>query len=227
MNDVSCNSFCDGSINLLVNDGVLPYTYDWFGNDPDSLCVGMYAFQITDSLGCIYVDSGYVETPDSLDLTISLNGLQLTANVIGGTPPYNYNWFSATNQLGTNQSILISYSGYYYCLAYDQNHCQSDTVAYFYNDISPTVIYESNFYNFSIYPNPTLGLINISFEVIKYQNINIFLIDVLGKSLLVDKLTSFKGKYKKQIDISKFAKGMYLLKIELLDCTINNKVILE
>ena len=77
-------------------------------------------------------------------------------------PPYSYTWFdNQNNQLSTTANQSITYIGNYYCLVYDSQHCQSDTLV-FSNHISATE--DINITNVLIYPNPSDGIINIAFS---------------------------------------------------------------
>ena len=109
-----------------------PYQSNWFGYNADSLCPGIFYFEIVDSLGCVYSDSVMINSPDSIDLIITENNGILYASSTGGTPPISYSWFTIGNQLGSGQSLNISNVGNYYCVAYDSEHCNSDTIMYHY-----------------------------------------------------------------------------------------------
>ncbi|NQX97038.1 MAG: T9SS type A sorting domain-containing protein, partial [Flavobacteriales bacterium] len=61
---------------------------------------------------------------------------------------------------------------------------------------------------FSIYPNPTNGLITINFGNNKLKNASIQVIDLLGKTLLNQKITAQKTT----LNLTNYAKGIYLVK---------------
>ncbi|MEX2485747.1 MAG: gliding motility-associated C-terminal domain-containing protein [Brumimicrobium sp.] len=57
--DPNCYESCDGSIDLTVDGGTTPYTYNWFGiptpsttNTAVDLCDGEYGFEIVDDNNC-------------------------------------------------------------------------------------------------------------------------------------------------------------------------------
>jgi len=101
--DVSCFELCDGAIDLEINGGVLPYTYQWSGGLPPDedqifLCAGTYTVTITDSLGCSNIVSIYVSEPSELLVTVETgnpicfddcNGTA-TISAGGGIPPYTF-----------------------------------------------------------------------------------------------------------------------------------------
>lgn len=62
----SCINCNDGSIQITTSGGLPPYNFSWLPNvstsaDADSLLTGTYAVCITDSVGCIFCDSVFVD----------------------------------------------------------------------------------------------------------------------------------------------------------------------
>ena len=209
--DASCKGFCDGLTDLVVSNGISPYTINWLGVNPDSLCVGVHYYEIFDSLGCLYSDSVLITAPDSINASISQVGNLLTVNATGGVPPYSYNWFSQTNQLGTGDTLLVSGFGNYYCIAYDEQHCQSDTVVFLYSVSSLDNLYLSDL---SIYPNPSKNIVNIEISSIDKIDLKVSIYDVFGRNIFYDFEENIKGMYSKQVNLSYYSKGVYLLKVD-------------
>jgi len=108
--DVTVNSGNDGTIDITVTGGTLPYIFSWTtidGNglvpedeDQTGLTAGNYDVTITDKNGCTVNDSFTISEPGALNLTavltdISCNGDNdgtIDITVSGGTTPYTYNW---------------------------------------------------------------------------------------------------------------------------------------
>ena len=74
-------------------------TLDWFGMDPNALPAGTHNYEITDDNGCTAQDQITINQPNFLQASgfVSQNILgygnangEITAQVIGGIPPYNY-----------------------------------------------------------------------------------------------------------------------------------------
>ena len=118
---VSCYNFTDGSLSVLSNGGIGPYTYFWSNGQSglgltniNNLSSGSYYLTTRDALGCVVIDSIDIPNPDPLYVTaqellrVSCNGLsdgQAFAIGTGGTSPYNFSW-SGTSQVGDSVNTL-------------------------------------------------------------------------------------------------------------------------
>ena len=177
----------------------------------------------------MYSDSVLINSPDSLELSITENSGVLSASVIGGVPPISYSWFNSFTQLGTGQTLNTSYLGDYYCVAYDSQHCNSDTILYYYG-VNPLDVVDFTDFGLDgllVYPNPTAGILNIEFSTHATINFSVTITDVIGQYVSLDSQRLFSGTYKKEFDFSSFAKGMYFINIQINNNTVNKKIILE
>jgi hypothetical protein len=84
------------------------------------------------------------------------------------------------------------------------------------NTTIPTEIDKIENFDFNIYPNPTTGIIKIDAEF-EIKNIKIF--DILGKLII--------ETAEKEIDLSSYSKGIYLVKIETQDKIKTYKILLD
>ncbi len=134
----SCSNSSNGSINLRVNGGTPPYSFDWNNdmttNHITNLELGEYYCTITDSDLCFQVFGPIKLTPpDSLDVIISAidhvtcageqNG-SVEIAVKGGTPPYSYLWTSK-NFISSSDDIYNLNPGIYTLQVNDYNGCQN------------------------------------------------------------------------------------------------------
>ena len=78
-----------------------------------------------------------------------------------------------------------------------------------------------------IFPNPSKGLFNFKFNSRKKQNVQINILDALGKKIISDNLQWFMGEYSKEIDLTNNKKGVYFLEIEIDGGIINKKLLLQ
>ncbi|MEZ4936644.1 MAG: gliding motility-associated C-terminal domain-containing protein [Crocinitomicaceae bacterium] len=130
----TCFNYADGSITLQVIGGLAPFQYNWSNGGTSSsinnLSEGMYAFTVTDSLGCVRIDSAQLVQPaeitaqtntDSSYCNLS-DGNAYISNISGGFGPYSIEW--AYNN-STNMSLLGIPAGNYPVTVTDANGCQS------------------------------------------------------------------------------------------------------
>ncbi len=112
--DALCFGENSGTIDLTVDGGFAPYTYDWFpaipGNpeDPLDLAAGDYNVTVTDASGCTSTAHFAVGQPASAvqlvctqSSTVSLPGLtdgEGSVNISGGTAPYSVAWTPGSSQ---------------------------------------------------------------------------------------------------------------------------------
>ncbi|PLW92395.1 MAG: hypothetical protein C0592_11060, partial [Marinilabiliales bacterium] len=132
VNEVCGNG--QGSIDILINGGQLPYNYSWSNGatteDLTNLSAGDYYCVVTDNNGCSVTTPTFTVTNDGGDLTIYNidldneicgNGLgEIELFVNGGVSPYLYSW---SNGETTSVSDSLS-AGTYTATVTDQNGCQ-------------------------------------------------------------------------------------------------------
>jgi gliding motility-associated-like protein len=121
----TCNSYCDGIINVTPTNGLAPYTYVWTNNANTSqilmgCCAGSYSVFITDANGCnVIANATLVDPPlvvggpiiysDTICMN-STNEIYFCPNI---GPGYTYQWSTVgniTTGQGTNQ-ISVDWNG--------------------------------------------------------------------------------------------------------------------
>ena len=90
-----------------------------------------------------------------------------------------------------------------------------------------TYINENELDNINIYPNPSTGILNLSFRLEKNQDLRIRILNVIGEEIVIDDLDQFTGNYNKQFGLIKYCKGIYFLEIKSESIIINKKFILS
>ncbi len=130
---VICFGESNGTATANASGGTMPYSYQWSDGSvlgiATGLGVGNYMVTITDSKGCIAVDSIYVASPSVVDVTLnqsdlSCNGFSdgvINAVTGGGIPGYSYEWSSGA----TTQGISGLGTGTYTVSVTDANGCVS------------------------------------------------------------------------------------------------------
>jgi len=102
-------------------------------------------FTIIDDSTCVYDTIITITQPDNLEVILeaqgdiscySYNNGFIDIDVIGGTPPYQYEWLDNTNTVfETGTDIVGNLSpGAYAVLVLDNNFCISDTINFYINE---------------------------------------------------------------------------------------------
>ena len=134
--NTNCFGGNDGSINLTLHGGTVPYTYAWSNGattqNISSLSAGAYTCIVTDANGCTYTTSSIsISSPSAISATeTSANAscfggndgsINLTSS--GGTAPYTYAWSNGA----TTQNLASLSAGTYTCTVTDANGCTYTT----------------------------------------------------------------------------------------------------
>lgn len=70
------------------------------------------------------------------------------------------------------------------------------------------------FEQLNVYPNPANEAVNIGFHVQQQQNITISIVSLSGQEIYREQLNSFKGDYRRTLQLDEVVKGVYLLKLQ-------------
>jgi hypothetical protein len=79
-----------------------------------------------------------------------------------------------------------------------------------------------NTWNITAYPNPSHGIVNISFDAVDDAQIDIAVIDLSGRSVWNITEHAFTGENLRSYDLSQLPKGVYMMRLNMGD---NLKVI--
>lgn len=132
--NVQCFNTNTGSAVLSVTGGVSPYTYNWNPSVSTQhlatgLGAGNYQVTISDANNCTVSTNVFINQPlTGLSATISVAGItcygfqngSMTANPLGGTPPYTYVWQPGAF---STQTISSLQPGNYFVTVTDANNC--------------------------------------------------------------------------------------------------------
>lgn len=131
-NHVKCNGKPDGSLDLVVSGGVVPYTYVWTptnenSQDISNLTAQKYKVTITDGNNCTAYDSTTLTEPPLLESSfvkaeVKCNGGsdgEINLTVFGGTPVYDYVWSNGA----TLEDVYDLPAGMYTVNITDDNNC--------------------------------------------------------------------------------------------------------
>lgn len=216
-NNVSCFGANDGTVNMTITGGNLPYFIVW---DPlnisaqnlNSLAAGSYTAVVADNAGCLATTTVVITQPDSITLVGTATPTQsndgtASVNVAGGTPPYTYVW----NNGGTTQAINGLVTGTYSVVVTDANGCSNSTDVVVQDFTSNTNGIET-LTNFDVFPNPNNGnfAIRLDFEVTTDMQIKV--LNLVGQPIYETNVVD--NNLYLPIDLTQQAAGIYFISIQ-------------
>jgi hypothetical protein len=238
VNFVSDKNVCGGNISA-TNFSSTPSgaTYTWTnsntaiglaaggnGNVPAFTAVNATSAPITGTVtvtpslnnGCQGIPSTYDITVNPTP-TISQNGSTLSSST-----GISYQWYLNNQQIvgDTNQTITPTQSGNYSVIV-GGSTCPSDTIHVINAGISQ--LDAAPF--FTVYPNPNEGNFTVSFMVSVKATYTLRLVNALGALVYEETLNDFNGAYSKQMDLSKYGKGVYMVSVSSPNLEITKNVI--
>ena len=81
--------------------------------------------------------------------------------------------------------------------------------------------------NLNIYPNPTRGLFNISFVSDDIVTLELLVLNASGKVIMIENKEMFVGEYTKQVDLSEYPKGIYMVQIRTNNSFITKRIVVQ
>ena len=78
-----------------------------------------------------------------------------------------------------------------------------------------------------VYPNPSRGEFNISFDLESRQDVYLIINNYLGEVVFTEELEEQEGQYNKTIDLGNKANGIYMLNITTNNQNINQKIVIQ
>lgn len=230
--------FCEGDSVTLISD--LATGNQWYGDtalifgaDSTELKVyesGSYYVIVTNQYGC--ADTSSIQT--------------VVANENPPTPTYWYYndtlWTSLTGYDlqwyidgvaifgATNSFCPITASGTYTIIATSDAGCYTESFGSTYTYYPPTSGIEdiqNLIHDINIFPNPSSGQFNVTFNVETEQDLSIVVEDVIGNIVFNIPLVQAHGQINQNIDITNLAKGLYYAGINIDNQQLRRKIIIQ
>ncbi|MDQ3110405.1 MAG: PKD domain-containing protein [Bacteroidota bacterium] len=167
-----------------------------------------YTITATDTNGCT---NSYNKTITVYPLVPTPAVLVFGWTLVCSTPAAFYQWYLNGNPItgATSQYYIASTVGNYTVEAHNVQNCLSGmSQPAFVNAIKEEAGPE-----FVIAPNPGNGIFDLSFTASKAISYSIHIFSADGKLVYIEELSHVNGNYKKQIDLSVFGPGLYLVRI--------------
>jgi Secretion system C-terminal sorting domain len=68
--------------------------------------------------------------------------------------------------------------------------------------------------NLLVYPNPSTGIVHLTINNLQGKKVELSVLNVIGSVLYHETVTEFNDKYYRTLDLSKFANGLYYVRLE-------------
>ncbi|MDF2437915.1 MAG: hypothetical protein K0Q95_2291 [Bacteroidota bacterium] len=215
---------------VLLNAGYPGATYYSWSNGQNYAIINACStgdYWVTVSNGtCMDRDTVHVTfaSPPVVDLGPDTTLTAVTSFVIdAGHPGANYLWSTGE----TTQSITVTTSGQYFVIVTEGLGCSSkDTI----NVNLPISIQElsSLDLNVNISPNPSSNKsFTLSFNLVEDSDVEINVMNILGKIVYSEKLVNFNGIYRKKIMLDNVSSGIYFTNVITERQRKTTKVIIE
>ena len=65
-----------------------------------------------------------------------------------------------------------------------------------------------------VYPNPSTGIVHLTINNLQGKKVELSILNVIGSVMYRETLTEMNDRYTKMLDLSKFANGLYYVRLE-------------
>jgi hypothetical protein len=65
-----------------------------------------------------------------------------------------------------------------------------------------------------VYPNPSTGIVHLTINNLQGKKVTLSVLNVIGSVMYRETLTEMNERYTKMLDLSKFANGLYYVRLE-------------
>ncbi len=213
------NCFGEPGMTITINasGGTPPYEYSIDGGNNwqsanvfTNLSGGTYEVQVRDSMGDIVgLEPFTIAEPDELSISVDIDGDDITAIGMGGTPPYVYSLDGMTFSSENTFSDLPV--GTYEVWVEDANGCQSSTII----DILVGVFeLEQPALEFTLYPNPNAGQFFLRLEQEQARVITTQVFDARGRLIQRELHPNTGIVFEKYFDLTSLPAGIYQLIVD-------------
>lgn len=216
IDDETCEGDHSGLVNITPSGGVLPYTYAWSNSattqDAVSVTSGVHTVTITDSNGCVFIDSftvGFISPQPQVSLgpdTIICSELKLA--LFGGIFT-SYQW----NTGATTQSIFVDSPAVYILVVTDSVGCMgTDSIDVDTHDcLGVQQLVDAA--SFRVFPNPSDG--HMILEATSKDGMQgVRLINMMGQAVFEERFPSIS---RKELDLTALPPGTYMMSVWIAD----------
>ena len=146
-------------------------------------------------------------------------GLTFPTTLIESTPNDGSQSVTIPNHPTTTARIMVE--------AADNIFYNMNSVNFNIIDNPTASVYDFDFNNFSVYPNPSNGNFNITFEVIDTQEVKIKLFDIRGRMIEQKEFTNTPNTFSEELSFNGINTGLYILQVQNGDKRTTKKLLIK
>ncbi len=219
--------FCEGE-SVVLSTAVNQGAYLWEGtNGTNPTTVvwdsGDYFVTVTNQFGCVGVSNSITVDVTPMDEAVILeNGNDLTVD----PPGTGYQWFLNGDPIpgATGIDYAAIQSGNYHVEYIGPNGCPTST--YVLEFTLQTGIEEYSIFDvLDLYPNPGEGQFTIRGVLPTMEDVTIELTNMLGQALQPAVIINTTNEFTQPMDISRYANGVYFIRIQAADSAVTVRYI--
>lgn len=217
--NIDCFGNNNGAIQVEISGGNAPYQITWeqAGNILEldtnilrNLRPGNYDLRVIDSLNCTKIFSYTIQQPAPLNISFAsedpdtnVNNGSINAQVLGGTPPYQYNWSSGD----TIPNLDSLEAGTYNLSITDANNCFTEGEVQL---IVSSIYQHPVFAAVRLFPNPASQFAQLEWQLDQPVELNLNIYSLNGQVLHQENLPA-QRQYQHKIDLTNYQEGQYLV----------------
>jgi hypothetical protein len=200
--------FCSGLVDFTDPIGTFDDGSGTFNYGPGTTCL----FRIQPpNASTITVHFNYFDTEDERDQVSVYDGNTLLGTFSGDDIPGPFTCTSEFVFIGWSSNATVNHQGW--------------EVSY---EIGNVGVEETeNFAQLGVFPNPASDALNVNFRLEQNQTVEMRLVNVTGEAVYSNVLSNVSGEISNSIDVSNFAKGIYILNLTSAEGSVNKKVIIK
>ncbi|WP_083937644.1 T9SS type A sorting domain-containing protein [Hymenobacter aerophilus] len=79
----------------------------------------------------------------------------------------------------------------------------------------------------TVFPNPSTGIVHININGFEGRKLELRVLNVIGTVMYRESLTELRDRYTRTLDLSKFANGLYYVKLEADNASEMRKLVIR
>ncbi|WP_027419557.1 T9SS type A sorting domain-containing protein [Crocinitomix catalasitica] len=188
--------------------------------------LGEYTVVVTESNGCIGESEVFILTceiaalrPDPI--------INITGSLLSTAEYASYQWYLDDVEIpgATEQTYMFTEEGFYKVEVSSEYDCVGISESF---EVRGLGISNLDITSLVIHPNPSNGEFTLSYDLRANADVNIEIKDITGKIIYSENnLNTSIGHHQKAIDLSRYAKGIYIATIKVGADKYTRKLILE